>query len=175
MGSDSPGSDAMLSSNGQRTWRACARLCAPPAGGLSVCHAVSHAPWASAPASRGCKLGGDTAGHGQPSSLTSGSSVLSTEPDPGMASSEIDIAVIAGTPSGGPSNSQEGQRKHSGEDLPWPCFPSLKGLKVDGGLWLCKKMSNTASWWVRCQGTYIRACQDPRSTGKGGLEGEPLW
>lgn len=112
MVSDSPGSDTMLSSNGQRTWRAWARPCAHPARGLSVCHAVSHAPWATASVSRGCKLGGDTAGHGQPSSLTSGSSVLSTEPDPGMASREMDIAVIAGTLSRGPSNSQEGQRKH---------------------------------------------------------------
>lgn len=49
-----------------------------------------------------------------------------------MDQKTLDIAIIAGELSWGPSSSQEGERKHQGENPPWEQghgqgFPSLKG------------------------------------------------
>lgn len=49
-----------------------------------------------------------------------------------MDQKTLDITIIAGELSWGPSSSQEGERKHQAENLPWEQgrgqgFPSLKG------------------------------------------------
>ena len=97
---DGPRAHTALSSSGQQPSRARALPCSPSLKHVRVPRGSPCTLGQRTPASRGRELSGDTAGSGEPSFLISGSSVLSTEPSPGMAASEMDIAVIAGMQAG---------------------------------------------------------------------------
>lgn len=61
-------------------------------------------------------LGGDAASV-EELPLSKCSFVLFSESSPGMAWTTVDIAIIAGELAGGPSSSQEGQRKYPRAEL----------------------------------------------------------